>query len=74
MNAMAVVVTLLAPLLMAEWLISIERRRLVQFPLVGRLQLNVMCAVLTVWLLFAWMIALVLLLTALVTTTLKKKG
>lgn len=66
--------TLLAPVLMTEWLISIERRRLIQFPRVGRLELNVMCAVLTVWLLFAWMIALVLLLTAMVTTTLKKKG
>lgn len=65
MNLLSAAIALLGPLLTMEWLISIERRRVLHFQGVN---LPLLCTVLTLSLLFFWPVALILLLTAMATT------
>lgn len=68
MSTIAAAIALLGPLLTMEWLISIERRRVLRFPGMSPALLHATCSVLTLWILFCWPIALVLLFTAMATT------
>lgn len=68
MSALAAAIALLGPLLTMEWLIAIERRRVRPFPFATPVVLNGLCVVLTLWLLFGWMIALILIVTSKVTS------
>jgi len=69
--ALFAILGVLGPLLTMEWLIAIERRKVSQSPRPSLLQRDLTCVVLTLWLLFAWPIAIILLLTAMVTTSRK---
>lgn len=68
MSTLATAIALLGPLLTMEWLIAIERRRVRPFPGMSPAMRDGVCAVLTLWLLFGWMIALILIVTSKVTS------
>lgn len=71
MNAFFKIVSLLGPYLTMEMLIAIERRRVPWFYKLSPVVRDAICAVLTLWLLFGWYIAIILLLTSMVTTSRK---